>query len=105
MVKLTKLPNIGKTLAEKLEKTGVTSYDDLVAIGSVEAVLRSGEKNMSTCYNMLYAIEEAIQQVRWHAIPKQERALLKEQFDKSYSAAKISPTNRLPKTARPSVII
>jgi len=78
---LTELPNIGKTLAKKLDGIGITSYEELVDTGSVETVLRIGEKTMSTCYNMLYAIEGAIQGVRWHAIPKQERELVKERFD------------------------
>jgi len=32
---------------------------------------------------MLYALEGAIQGVRWHAIPKEERAQLKVEFDQA----------------------
>jgi DNA transformation protein len=78
---LTALPNIGKTLAERLEQADIHSYDDLAAIGSIEAVLRIKEANLDACYNMLYALEGAIQGVRWHAIPKEERAQLKAEFD------------------------
>ncbi len=80
---LTTLPNIGKTLSEKLSNIGVTTYDDLVALGSVEAVLRINEQNLTACYNMLYAIEGAIQGIRWFGIPKPERDLLKQEYDNS----------------------
>ncbi len=80
---LTDLPNIGKTLAARLEQADIHSYNDLAAIGSIEAVLRIKEANLDACYNMLYALEGAIQGMRWHAIPKEERAQLKAEFDQS----------------------
>jgi DNA transformation protein len=82
---LTRLPNIGPVLATKLAEIGVSSHDDLVAMGSVEAVLRIGHTDPSACYNMLYAIEGAIRGVRWHAIPRDERAQVRDQFDRARS--------------------
>ncbi|MEN8242153.1 MAG: TfoX/Sxy family protein [Chloroflexota bacterium] len=82
MTNLTDFPNIGETLAEKLEKIGITSQSALAELGSVETVMMIGKQNLTTCYNMLYAIEGAIQGIRWHAIPKEERALLKVEFDR-----------------------
>ena len=82
MEDLSKLPNIGPTLAEKLNQVGVTTFADLAEMGSIEAVIRIGQKDKSACYNMLYAIEGAIQGVRWHGIPKDERAQLKAEFDR-----------------------
>jgi DNA transformation protein len=61
MQDLTKLPNIGKVLATKLQAIGVTSHEDLVELGSIEAVLKIGESHLDACYNMLYALEGAIQ--------------------------------------------
>ncbi|NIM95139.1 MAG: competence protein TfoX [Anaerolineales bacterium] len=78
---LTKLPNIGEVLAEKLSGIGVTNYEELAAVGSVEAVNRIGQTDISACYNMLYAIEGAIRGIRWHAIPKDERDTLRRRFD------------------------
>ena len=78
---LTKLPNIGKVLAERLEKIGVSTQQELADLGSVEAVIRMQEENLDTCYSMLYALEGAIQGIRWHAIPKEERNLIKQNFD------------------------
>ncbi|MFQ5923289.1 MAG: TfoX/Sxy family DNA transformation protein [Anaerolineales bacterium] len=81
MNELTDLPNIGEILAEKLYAIGVNSREDLVAKGSVEAVLEIGEPDQSACYNMLYALEGAIRGVRWHAISKEERSMFKEEYD------------------------
>ena len=83
MADLSYLPNIGPTLSEKLNAADITSYTDLVEIGSIEAVLRIKEQDLSACYNMLYALEGAIQGIRWHAIPKEERAHLKLEFDQA----------------------
>ena len=85
MTKLAKVPNIGPKLYKKLNKIGVDTYDDLVELGSIEAVLKIGEKEMSTCYNMLFALEGAILNIRWHAIPKEERHILKQSFDQAYT--------------------
>jgi hypothetical protein len=38
METLTGLPNIGDVLAEKLAVAGITGYDDLVSLGSVEVM-------------------------------------------------------------------
>ncbi len=84
---LTHLPNIGPTLSEKLAAAGITSYDELSAVGSIEAVLRIRDQNLSTCYSMLYAVEGAIQGVRWFALPKQERLLLKQEYDHARSVS------------------
>lgn len=85
MEDLIQLPNIGPVLAQKLRDIGVTNHAELVAMGSVEAVLRIGHTDPGACYNMLYAIEGAIRGIRWHAIPKPERARIKERFDSARS--------------------
>ena len=84
MEDLTQLPNIGPTLAGVLQGIGIQSLDELKEIGSIEAVLQIGVKDTSACYNMLYAIEGAIQAIRWHSIPKAERAQLKAEFDLAF---------------------
>ncbi len=81
MTDFTKLPNIGPTLAVELNKIGIQSFDDLEKMGSVTAVTAIGQTDRSACYNMLYALEGAIRGIRWHAIPKEERAKLKAEFD------------------------
>ena len=44
MDKLTKLPNIGPTLAEKLQEIGITSQHALAELGSIEAVIKIGDQ-------------------------------------------------------------
>ncbi len=81
MEDLSSLPNIGEVLAGRLQAIGVRGYDDLAAMGSIEAVLTIGDTDNSACYNMLYALEGAIRGVRWHTLPKEDRRKLKEAFD------------------------
>ncbi len=83
MEDLTKYPNIGSVLASKLNDIGVNSYEDLVKMGSVGAILKIREDDPSACYNMLYALEGAIQKKRWHFLPKEERQLLKDELDEA----------------------
>jgi DNA transformation protein len=78
---LTRLPNIGAVLAEKLNTVGIYTYEDLAELGSVETILKIREDDPGACYNMLYALEGAIQKVRWHALPKEERQMLKKELD------------------------
>jgi DNA transformation protein len=79
---LAGLPNIGDVLAEKLAMAGITGYDNLVSLGSVEVMLKIRDgMDPGACYNMLYAIEGAVRGVRWHYIPKDERDKLKREFD------------------------
>jgi DNA transformation protein len=78
---LTELPNVGKTLAQKLQRIGVSNCDQLAALGSVEAIIRIGHATESRCYNTLYALEGAIQGVRWHSFPGKARQELKNKLD------------------------
>ncbi|MBI9048172.1 MAG: TfoX/Sxy family protein [Anaerolineaceae bacterium] len=81
MAELEKLPNIGKTLAEKLHSIGVNSYDELAALGSVQAVLHMRTSGLDACINTLYAMEGAIRGVRWHFVPDAERQVLKDELE------------------------
>jgi DNA transformation protein len=81
---LAALPNIDSILAEKLATAGVTSYEDLVALGSIEVMLKLRDGlDPGACYNMLYTIEGAIRGVRWYTISKDERNWLKREFDQA----------------------
>ncbi len=64
---LNQLPNIGKTLADKLKQVGIHTPDELKAAGSENALLRiKALAHEGACINMLYALEGAIQEIRWH---------------------------------------
>lgn len=82
MHELTELPNIGKTLSEKLQRIGIKSENDLKKIGSENAIIKiSTLDNHGACLNMLYALEGAIQGIRWHNLDKAKKQELKEFFD------------------------
>ncbi len=81
---LTSLPNIGAVVAERLRAAGVTTAEQLKALGSVEVAfrLRTSAKTPEDvpCVSMLSGQEGTIRGVRWHAIPRYEREALWRQY-------------------------
>ncbi len=79
MNSLTELPNIGKTLAAKLEMIGIKNEQKLKEVGSENAIIKIATIEASgACINMLYALEGAIQGIRWHGLDKDRKKELKE---------------------------
>jgi len=79
---LQNLPNIGKTLAIKLIKSGINNSRDLKTKGSERAIISiSALENNGVCINMLYALEGAVQGVRWHNLSKERKEELKQFYD------------------------
>ncbi len=79
MKQLTDLPNIGKTLAKKLNLVGIENEKVLKEIGSENAIIKiATNENSGACINMLYALEGAIQGIRWHELDKERKQELKE---------------------------
>lgn len=76
---LSELPNIGKELEALLNIVGITSIEELKEVGSIEATTRLNDIG-EACMNKLYAIEGAIQDVRWHQLPKEYREKLKQMY-------------------------
>lgn len=76
---LTDLPNIGKTLSNKLNLIGVRNEQDLIQLGSEKAIIRiAALENSGACINMLFALEGAIQGIRWHGLDESRKQELKE---------------------------
>jgi len=73
--RLTDLPNIGATCAERLKAAGITTFAELAAAGSVGAAIRirAVEGDDGPCRSLLAGLEGAIRGIRWHDIPKPER--------------------------------
>lgn len=63
---LSKLPNIGKVLDGQLKEVGIATVEQLRQVGSKEAWLKIKRIDASACINRLYALEGAIQGIRWH---------------------------------------
>ncbi len=77
MDSLSKLPNIGKTLEEKLRKVGITTPQELINTGSENALMQIRAIDESACFNMLCALEGAIQGIRWHSLSIERKDELK----------------------------
>jgi len=79
MNELTKIPNIGEVLAAKLLQAGIRNEKELKACGSENALIKLATitKN-DVCICSLYALEGAIQGIRWHQLDKSRKQELKE---------------------------
>lgn len=78
MGELSKMPNIGKTLEEKLEKVGIETSSDLVVFGSKVSFERIHKVDDDACLSTLYALEGAIQGIRWHGLDIEKKEELKD---------------------------
>lgn len=79
-IKLTEMPNIGKIVAEKLMQVGITTPEELCAIGSEQAFIRLQTIDETACLSMLQALDGAVQGIRWHNLPKERKEELEEFF-------------------------
>lgn len=80
---LTKLKNIGKKIAVRLNGVGIFSKDDLKLIGAVGAhrLIKQKHPNatLPVCY-YLYSFEGALTDKHWNEIGEQRKRQLKEQI-------------------------
>ena len=82
MKTIEELPNIGKTLSNKLNKIGISNEQELAELGSENAIIKVATlENSRVCLNMLYALEGAIQGITWHGISKDRKLELKVFFN------------------------
>jgi DNA transformation protein len=79
---LASMPNIGRTLAEKLITVGIPTPGELINAGSENAFIRIKTIDKEACINMLYALEGAIQGIRWHNLEKDKKQELTEFFNR-----------------------
>ena len=78
---LTSLPNIGITLAEHLIMAGIKNPNELFKLGTEKTFERITTFDKDACISQLYAIEGAIQGVRWHALDSQRREELRQFYN------------------------
>ena len=73
------MPKIRRTLADKLNLIGITNERELKELGSENAIIKiTTIENSGVCINMLYALEGAIQGIRWHGLNNERKQELKE---------------------------
>ena len=74
---LKNLANVGKVLAANLEKVGITTTEQLRKTGSENAFIKIRTVDKGACLCVLYALEGAIQNTRWHNLSKDKKDELK----------------------------
>lgn len=80
MNRLSDLPNIGAALEEKLKRVGIETIEKFKNVGSKEAFLRIKTLDDGACVNTLYALEGAMQGIRWHYLSEEDKRELKSFF-------------------------
>ena len=78
---LSKLPNIGKILAEKLVEIGINSIDDFSKVSTEAIFLRLRMIDSTACRLKLYAIEGAKRGIRWHSLDEITKSELNSFFN------------------------
>lgn len=81
MGELSKLPNIGNKLELQLNEVGIETVEQLKKSGSKKAWLAIKSIDSSACINRLYALEGAIQGIRWHGLSDELKKELKEFYN------------------------
>jgi len=81
MEDLSMLLNIGKSVEQQLNEVGIKTVKQLIEIGSKQAWLRIKGIDSSACINRLYALEGAIQGIRWHNLSQEVKSELKEFYN------------------------
>ncbi len=72
---------LGKTMEKKLHSVGVHSAEELIEIGSKQAVFRLKERYPNTCVVILYHLESAIRGVGIKQLDDGCKAELKAYFN------------------------
>ena len=83
MGELSKLPNIGKSVEEQLNQVGITSLEELKAVGAKNAWLKIQEIDESACIHRLMALEGAIEGVKKTMLSDEVKADLKEFYQRN----------------------
>ena len=71
---------LGKIMEKKLHSEGIHTAEELVSIGSKQAVFRLKEKYPGTCVVILYHLEAAIRGVEMKQLDEACKAELKTYF-------------------------
>lgn len=81
MRKLSELPNIGNEVERQLNAVGITTFDELKALGAEQAWLKIQETDDSACIHRLLALEGAIQGMKKTLLPEERKTELKEFYN------------------------
>lgn len=71
------LRNIGPVSAEWLQRVGIRTRSDLVAVGVVPTFLMVRQAGFAPSLNLLWALEGAIQDIDWRAVSESDQDRLR----------------------------
>ena len=74
---LSKLPNIGKVLCQRLIEVGIETAEELKRVGSENAFIRLRVLDEGACMHELMALEGAVQGIRWHSLDDERKEELR----------------------------
>jgi len=74
-----RIRNLGDVGARWLASVGITTLEELAAVGSVEAFRRIREKHAGANIIALYALEGALLDMHWNELPPEVKDALHEQ--------------------------
>jgi DNA transformation protein and related proteins len=74
---LARLPGLGPRSTQWLAEIGITSYDDIDALGSVEVYRRLRAARDGVSLNMLWALESLLLGCDWRDLPADRKAALR----------------------------
>jgi len=85
---LIELKNLGAASVNILRAIGVNTYDDLKAMGSVQAYRRIKARGINVSKVMLYALEGALLDIHWKALsPDLKERLVEESEAEDFSVS------------------
>jgi DNA transformation protein len=76
-MRLDQLKNIGPAMTMALSAAGITTVQQLQAIGSIEAYKRIRETGIKVDITTLYGLEGALRNTRWSYLPHYVRRQLR----------------------------
>ena len=91
-----KLLNIGGKSAAWLRQVGLRTWDDVAAIGPLEAFMRVKRAGFKPSLNLLYALEGAMAGCHWQQVDVNRRAELAAQAQAAIAALPNSRRNPAP---------
>lgn len=80
LTSLNQLPNLGPVIIQKLFQADIQSAEQLRTVGSTKAFLAIERHDPSACLSMLYALEGAVEGIRWHSLDSEKKRELKRFF-------------------------
>lgn len=70
---LATLPNLGPKSAQMLASVGITTVDQLRALGSVAAYVKAKQAGQRVSLNLLWALEGALTGEHWRDVAREQR--------------------------------